>query len=75
MEVGRKVVPTDPETGLTLSDKILTFNGNVICRSSFMHLSQLDNEDNENPDILPSSKLRCLNNLAAKRTIKMSSSR
>jgi hypothetical protein len=42
MTLGRYLGPTDPEAGSVLSAKILTFEGNVIRRNTFRHLTQLE---------------------------------
>jgi hypothetical protein len=47
MTLGRYLGPTDPEGGSVLSAKILTFEGNVIRRNTFRHLTPLEDENPE----------------------------
>jgi hypothetical protein len=47
MTLGRYLGPTDPEAGSVLSAKILTFEGNVIRRNTFRHLTPLEDANTE----------------------------
>jgi hypothetical protein len=47
MTLGRYLGLTDPEAGSVLSAKILTFEGNVIRRNTFRHLTQLEDGNTE----------------------------
>jgi hypothetical protein len=47
MTPGRYLGPTDPEAGSVLSAKILTFEGNVIRRNTFRHLTPIENDNLE----------------------------
>jgi hypothetical protein len=47
LTLGRYLGPTSPVAGSVLSANILTFEGNVIRRNTFRHLTQLENENQE----------------------------
>jgi hypothetical protein len=47
MTLGRYLGTTDPEAGFVLSAKILTFEGNVIRRNLFRHLTPIEDANTE----------------------------
>jgi hypothetical protein len=47
MALGRYLGPTDPEAGSVLSATILTFEGNLIRRNTFRHLTPLEDANTE----------------------------